>query len=410
MDLKLLQDMSSKKIFWDGQVIVNEGDAIGNEMYIILSGVVVVYRNHKTPDEVQLAELSAGNFFGEMTLFLNQNRTSTVVARGAVILLEINRMNAYEFFEKQPQATYALIRNLCARLVEANDGNVQKLTGKPVPEKTETDKGADSIKPAKPAVAEPPPAVINPHNIDVSLDLFPENHKVYSLEIQKPSNKAIAKKTFSCPVCDSKFSAMTARVMNLRMDRIDKDFRAHYNNNIDVIHYDIITCPDCYYSTFSQSFASPVIAALLKNINQVKMYKEKLTLSFEDDREINNIFAGYYLSLISGPSYFLRFETSTAKAWLRLMWLYQDVGDKEMELYATRKAYDAYLDVFQNSDFGSDAVQQINMTLGELCLKLGDLDAAKKFYFQVKTSRSAKAVIVKQADERLNELREMEKA
>jgi len=402
MDIKLLQDMSNKRVFLNGQVVFREGDAAGNEMYIILSGKVGVYKNYGQPEEVQLAELTAGDFFGEMTLFLNNMRSATTVAAGAVILLEINRMNAFEFFEKQPEATYSLIKTLCTRLDEANDVNVEKLTG--ISKKT----AADTLNPAaaktKPTSTDTAAflGVGNPNG------LFPPGHKTYALDIKPPSQKAVVTRKFTCPVCDAKFSALAARTINLKLKHVDRDFRTHYETDIDVIHYDIVTCPECYYSTFSPNFASPVISALLKNLNQVKQYKDKIGMTFGDERDIDSVFAGFYLTLKSGPAFFLRHETTTAKAWLRLMWLYQDCGDKEMELFAAKNARDAYLEVYTNTDFGPDAMQQLNMTLGELCLKLGDIPSAKKYYFQAKTSRSGKPMLAKQADERLNEIRESE--
>jgi len=405
MDIKLLQNMSNKRVFLSGQVVFQEGDAVGNEMYIILSGKVGVYKNYGQPEEVQLAELTGGDFFGEMTLFLNNKRSATTLAMGAVILLEIDRMNAFEFFEKQPEATYSVIKTLCSRLNEANDVNVEKLTG--VSKKTVADAVNPNVIKTKSTPVSDMSAFLGVGNPN---GLFPPGHKIYTLYIAPPSQKAVVTRKFTCPVCDAKFSALAARTINLKLKHVDRDFRTHYETDIDVIHYDIVTCPECYYSTFSPNFASPVISALLKNLNQVKQYKDKIGMTFGEERDINSVFAGFYLTLKSGPAFFLRHETTTAKAWLRLMWLYQDCGDKDMELFAAKNARDAYLEVYTNSDFGPDAMQQLNMTLGELSLKLGDISSAKKYYFQAKTSRSGKPMLAKQADERLNEIREQEGA
>jgi len=410
MKINLLMNMSNKKVVHEGEIIIKEGDAMGNEMYIILSGEVMVYKNYNTPDEVQLAMLSSGDFFGEMTLFLNKDRSATIIAKGTVVLLEINRMNAYQFFEKQPEATYSLIRTLCFRIEEANNANVSRLTGKPV----SVNIPVTFDRAPAPAAAVPPvknvPAAKKPaKDSDLSSDIYPEGHKKYNFTIDPAPLNAVVTRSYTCPVCDNKFKAQAMRTANLKMEKMDKDFRVHYNVNADPIHYDIVTCPACYYSTFGPNFNSPVLSAFHKNASRIKVYKDKVKMSFEEDREINTIFTGFYLALKSAPLFYIRHETTTAKVWLRLMWLYQDCKDEQMEIYAARQAHEAYMNVFTQADLSADAVQQLNITLGELCVKLGDLTSAKKFYFAAKTSKLGKPVMAKQADERLEEIREMEK-
>jgi len=408
MKIDLLMNMSNKKVFHDGQVIINEGGEMGNEMYIILIGEVKVFKNYLTPDEVQIAVLSAGEFFGEMTLFLNKQRSATIVAQGTVILLEINRMNAYEFFEKQPEATYSLIKTICLRLDEANNANVSRLTGKPI-EKIPPVSIAKSAEPTKPADSKTASPKKIKREIDAFAELFPDGHKIYDFEIDRPPANVVVNRNYTCPVCDTKFKAPSLRTTNLKMDHIDRDFRIHYTVNADIIHYDIVTCPNCYYSAFGQTYNSPVLPSLIKNTDRIKIFKDKITLTFVEERDINTIFAGFYLALKCAPLFYIRHETTTAKVWLRLMWLYQDCEDKQMTMYAAEQAYKAYMNVFEQTDLGPDALQQLCITLGELCYRLNDITAAKKFLFQAKTSKSGKPVMAQQAEDRLNDIRELEK-
>ena len=412
MVIEQLMNMASKKVVHDGQIIVREGSAMGNEMYIILMGEVVIYKNYGEADEVQLSVLSKGEFFGEMTLFLNRERSATVVSRGTVILIEINRINAYEFFEKQPEATYSLIKALCVRLDTANNQNVTKLTGRI---KTESPApAAKTVAAAKTQQPAPAPEVQMPQKksareINISMDLFPDGHKNYTLEIELPLSNVLVERSYVCPVCDNKFRASSMRTTNLRVEKMDNDFRMHYNTAGDTIHYDIITCPDCYYSTFGTSFNTAVIPALVKNISVMRSFKENVRFPADFSRDINSIFAGFYLALKSASLFYLRAESTIAKVWLRLVWLYRDCGDEKMEGYAISEAHKAYLRVFEMADLGPEALQQLNITLGELSFKLNDLTAAKKYFFAAKTSKSGKPVMAQQADDRLTEIRELEK-
>jgi CRP-like cAMP-binding protein len=64
------------KIFRKGTVLFREGD-LGRDMFIVLQGKVQV-RKRVGSTETVLAELSAGEFFGEMALLIGQDRSATV--------------------------------------------------------------------------------------------------------------------------------------------------------------------------------------------------------------------------------------------------------------------------------------------------------------------------------------------
>jgi len=66
------------RTFKPGECIVREGD-IGVGIYLIASGEVKVLKSMKGR-QVEIAALSAGSFFGELTLLKEKPRTATVVA------------------------------------------------------------------------------------------------------------------------------------------------------------------------------------------------------------------------------------------------------------------------------------------------------------------------------------------
>jgi len=103
----------------EGDVIIRDGE-FGDNMYILTAGKADIFKNYGELGEVKVASLSSGDFFGEMSLFLNRERTATVVAAEYMSVFVLNHANALDFFQSQPEATFSLIQALCSRLVNTN--------------------------------------------------------------------------------------------------------------------------------------------------------------------------------------------------------------------------------------------------------------------------------------------------
>ncbi|MCB9675383.1 MAG: protein kinase [Alphaproteobacteria bacterium] len=72
-----------------GEVVVQEGDA-GDEAFIIVSGTCVVTKQIGG-ESVELTRMGPGDVFGEMAIFSQQNRTSTVTAVDALGVQVVTR-------------------------------------------------------------------------------------------------------------------------------------------------------------------------------------------------------------------------------------------------------------------------------------------------------------------------------
>ena len=77
-----------ERTFNGGEVIIREGDS-GNTFFQLLEGRVGVFKNYDKADEVQVAVIEPGQYFGEMAVIENYPRSSTVVAIGDVKVVEI---------------------------------------------------------------------------------------------------------------------------------------------------------------------------------------------------------------------------------------------------------------------------------------------------------------------------------
>ena len=119
--IQQLCELSTAVLHSDGTMIIKEGDTENLCMYIVLQGNVDVVKNYGKWDQVVLTQLTAGDFFGEMSLFLSQPRKASVIAAGDVILLEINQDNVQEIIKGNPELLYGIAKTLCNRIEMLNE-------------------------------------------------------------------------------------------------------------------------------------------------------------------------------------------------------------------------------------------------------------------------------------------------
>ena len=99
---------SIEKTFVSGEVIIKEGDS-GNTFFQLLEGKLGVYKNYGKSDEVQVAILEAGQYFGEMAVIENYPRSSTVVAEEDSKVVEIAAEELNEYFTQNPDKILSIM-------------------------------------------------------------------------------------------------------------------------------------------------------------------------------------------------------------------------------------------------------------------------------------------------------------
>ena len=88
----------------DGEIIIRQNDYT-NDFLIIAAGRVELWKKpEKSDTEVKIVELTAGNFFGEMSLISGRRRTATARAVGATRLIEIPRKAILKLLGAAPKA------------------------------------------------------------------------------------------------------------------------------------------------------------------------------------------------------------------------------------------------------------------------------------------------------------------
>jgi len=137
LNMELLKDISEiteEKHYYAGQIVFEEGD-IGDEMYLIYSGKVKIFKRGKNREEIVLSELGEKGYFGEMALLDDAPRSASAMVLESAVLSVLTREKLYAIIYEKPEIAIEVCRILSSRLRDANDrlqGALQGDTGKAI--------------------------------------------------------------------------------------------------------------------------------------------------------------------------------------------------------------------------------------------------------------------------------------
>ena len=99
----------------------------GQQCYFITQGSVKITRSSKEGREVILAILTAGEFFGEMSLLDGETRSANVLTLEETKVLALNRNDFMASLEEYPRVSIQLLKELTIRL-RKSDLQIASLT------------------------------------------------------------------------------------------------------------------------------------------------------------------------------------------------------------------------------------------------------------------------------------------
>lgn len=117
------------KTYQNGEIIVMQGES-GDCMYVIQAGEVEVLQRQGA-DEVRLAVLQPGDFFGEMALFEREVRSATVRALGEACVLTVDKRTFMNRVHEDPSLAYRIVRTMSKRLRAVNREYVRASSAAP---------------------------------------------------------------------------------------------------------------------------------------------------------------------------------------------------------------------------------------------------------------------------------------
>ena len=100
--------------------VIFEENSPGAEMYIVHSGRVRLFAHGENGEEVTLATVKEGDFFGEMTLIDKSPRSATAMAEEDTRLVVLDRPRFLYMIRQQPKFAFTVMRVLCERIRETN--------------------------------------------------------------------------------------------------------------------------------------------------------------------------------------------------------------------------------------------------------------------------------------------------
>ena len=144
-------------------------------------------------------------------------------------------------------------------------------------------------------------------------------------------------KSFTCPICDAEFKARTVKIGKAKLAGSDLDLRPRYEQ-IDLLKYDVIMCPECGYASLSRFFKF-VTSPQAKNI------REKISATFKPQKEYKELYTydealeRYKLTLANA---IVKQTRASEKAYicLKTAWLLRGKGehlDKNLPDYEAQK-------------------------------------------------------------------------
>jgi CRP-like cAMP-binding protein len=115
--LRIVAAESAERVYAAGEQVIRQGDP-GASMFVILSGRVEVTVREAAGPPLRLAELTAGDYFGEMSLMTGAPRVATVTALEETPVLEVSKEIFGRALEARPDLVDELGRALHLRMAE----------------------------------------------------------------------------------------------------------------------------------------------------------------------------------------------------------------------------------------------------------------------------------------------------
>ena len=346
--MKQLQKISTPKQFAKDEYICYEGQP-GNEMYIILKGVVGVYLTSAIGTLTEVAMLQQGDFFGEMAIFDNLPRSASCIAQEDTVCVAIDKSNLIAFLTSCPDMTEKILERLSTRIRKLNN---------------------DLYK--------------NPHLVkEQKMPRF-EVPKEYGFShvVKEPYQepRVLMKYTQNCPICGESVKIVDLKRNIMTIKKVNKDCRMVYLM-CEPLWYDVVACPHCYYANHRLQF-SKVNTADSEKIKKV-LKEQYAPIMEEPDKKrtaFDELVLKYLRALHLNEHINPDDNALLCTLWLKLYWLANDSGDEKFVSYCASKATERLKAAIDGKEI-SDKVSECSLalSLANLLVRNGRKDEAAKY-------------------------------
>jgi len=130
-DKQLILERLQKQVYLKGEVVVREGD-LGSSFFIVLKGKLEVIKKSKSNRMALIGGLTAGQFFGELSLLTGEPRSATIRALEDSELLRLEKKDFQEVLEHHPSLAESLAEVVSSRQAVIEDQGDKEIVEAPV--------------------------------------------------------------------------------------------------------------------------------------------------------------------------------------------------------------------------------------------------------------------------------------
>ena len=126
-DAKGLRALLELEVRPAGSILFQKGEA-GNAMYLIEGGRVRIHLRDDDGEEVTLAELAGGDFFGEMAILDGKPRSASATVTETARLAVLSREHFHEYVQRNPDLALEMLSAITVRLRHTDEMLRQRVT------------------------------------------------------------------------------------------------------------------------------------------------------------------------------------------------------------------------------------------------------------------------------------------
>lgn len=116
-DLDIIAKEMKRREFSAGDMLFREGDP-GDEMFVVVSGAVMIFVTNQTGEEILLAEVKAGSYFGEMSIIDKIERSAACRVIEESVLLALHADDFMNIISSMPVSAAGIMNRMLSIIVE----------------------------------------------------------------------------------------------------------------------------------------------------------------------------------------------------------------------------------------------------------------------------------------------------
>ncbi len=373
IDTKYLNDRSRQRKFAAGHRVVSAGNGSVREMYIVISGQVNIYKATLQNTLTVAGTAGPGETFAEAQLFSPSINYLYRTVKETVVYV-IDEKTFPQLAKTQPQVVFDLLHSAYAFSMPVKNETETMLEEAAA---VHTVQAGTSVK-VKTAV---PVTPVRP--------IFPEGQKLYHQPVGDKSYKLVYRKSYTCLNCGQAFEDYRIFASKLiPQGNMRFDTRKYYVDFKPEI-FEVIICPHCYFSSFADYFLDGKYVFREKIAAGLEGARNEVKPDFSDEKTIDQVILAHYLALKCSKGFSNR-RLLDMRLWSNLSWIYEDLGDCEMERYAARKAAGAGEAAYMELDMSKPQEQVVCLTIGGMLYRSGALEGVMKWLFTAKSNTMGK--------------------